>query len=154
MKTVIVAKTLIFNEAGKLLRIRRSKDDNHRPGGTDIPGGKVDDGEAIMAGAVREIREEVGLSIDPESMHLSFCYSQIAYNADVDGDVNIVWLGFITQLPQGQEVTLSHEHQAAEWLTIDEALEGNDSTSLAKFIGHIKPNGIGHELWATNKDDK
>lgn len=152
MKTIIVAKTIIFNDDGKLLRLRRSSDDNHRPGGTDIPGGKIDDGEAIVEGAIREIREEVGLSIDPAAMHLSFCYSQIAYNADVGGDVNVVWLGFITELPQGQEVTLSHEHQAYEWLTIDDALTGNDSTSLTKFVTHIKANGVAKELWAGKKE--
>jgi 8-oxo-dGTP pyrophosphatase MutT (NUDIX family) len=147
MNTLIVAKTIIFNEDGKLLRMRRSKDDDHRPGGTDIPGGKVDDGEEIVEGAVREIQEEVGLTIDPAAMHLSFCYSQIAYNTDAKGDVNVVWLGFITTLPQDQEVRLSHEHQAFEWLSVDNALEGNDSTSLKKFIGHLKEHGVAQGLW-------
>lgn len=151
MKTIIVAKTIIFNEDGRLLRLRRSRDDNRRPGGTDLPGGKVDDGEAIVAGAVREIREESGLSLDPNTLRLSFSYCQIAYNADVDDQVNVVWLGFIAKLPHGQEVALSHEHQGYDWLDIDAALDGNDSTSLTKFIGHIKENGVAQDLWAAKK---
>lgn len=147
MKTIIVAKTIIFNEDGKLLRLRRSSDDNHRPGGTDLPGGKVDDGEAIVVGAIREVCEEVGISIEAAAMQLSFSYCQIAYNADFKTDVNVVWLGFIAKLPEGQTAQLSHEHQGYEWLPIDEALHGNDSSSLEKFIEHIKSNGVARELW-------
>src|SRR6202012_26928 len=98
----------------KLLRLRRSKNDDHRPGGTDLPGGKIDDGEAIVAGALREISEEVGLSIDPDAMHLSFAYSQIAYNTDAKGTVNVVWLGFLSKLPKDQHIVLSHEHEGHE----------------------------------------
>ena len=149
MKTIIVAKTIIFSEDGKLLRLRRDKRDDHRPGGTDLPGGKIDEGEAIVAGAVREISEEVGLSIDPDAMQLSFSYCQIAYNTDAKGDVNVVWLGFITKLPQSADhtITLSHEHEAYEWLPMDKALDDNNSTSLEKFIGHIKANNVAQELW-------
>lgn len=147
MKTIIVAKTIIFNEDGQLLRMRRSKDDNHRPGGTDLPGGKIDDGEAIIDGALREVHEETGVVLDASKMQLSFSYCQIAYNADFDADVNVVWLGFVTALPAGQTVSLSNEHQGFEWLPVHDVLEGNDSTSLRKFVEHLQENGIAKELW-------
>ena len=148
MRTIVVAKTIIFNEDGKLLRMRRSEDDNHRPGGTDLPGGRIDDGEVIEAGAMREVYEETGIALEADAMQACFSYCDIAYNADFDEDMNVVWLGFITTLPHGQEVKLSHEHQGFEWLHIDAALKDNDSTSLAKFLSHIKEYGIAQELWA------
>lgn len=147
MKTLIVAKTIIFNEECKLLRLRRSDDDDHRPGGTDLPGGRLDDGEGIIEGATREVLEEIGVSLDPGAMHLSFSYCQVAYNTDAKGDVNVVWLGFITKLAKVPALTLSHEHKSYEWLTIDDALMGNDSSSLAKFIGHVRENRVAEELW-------
>ena len=57
MQTHIVAKTIVFNPAGKLLFLRRSHDDVHRPGGFDFPGGQIDDAEAITTGAAREVAE-------------------------------------------------------------------------------------------------
>lgn len=147
MLSIIVAKTLIFNSDGKLLKIRRSEHDDHRPGGVDIPGGKIDDGEKINKGAIREIFEEVGITIDPISLRLAYSYTQIAYNTDVKSDVNVVWLGFMTQLPKGQKVKLSHEHQEYSWQTIEEALTENDSTSMTRFLEHIKSYAVAQELW-------
>ncbi len=147
MKTLIFAKTIIFNEDGKLLRLRRSKVDDYRPGGTDLPGGKIEEGEGIIEGAVREVLEEIGISIDPDAMHLSFSYCHVAYNTDAKADVNVVWLGLITQILNTPALTLSHEHESYEWLTVDEALSNNDSTSLEKFIGYVRSNGVAEELW-------
>ena len=48
MQTHIVAKTLVFNERGELLLIRRSTTDSHRPGEPDLPGGQVEAGEEIL----------------------------------------------------------------------------------------------------------
>lgn len=151
MKTLIVAKTIIFNQDGKLLRLRRSKDDDHRPGGADLPGGKIDEGEGIIDGAVREVLEEIGISLDPDAMHLSFSYCHVAYNTDAKADVNVVWLGFMTKLSNTPELTLSHEHESYDWLNIDESLVDNDSTSLEKFIVHIRDNGVAKELWSVDE---
>jgi 8-oxo-dGTP pyrophosphatase MutT (NUDIX family) len=148
MQTHIVAKTLIFNDEGKLLRIRRSLDDAHRPGGADIPGGKVDDGEALVEGAVREIFEEVGIKVGPKSMQLVFSITKVGFNTEVHDDTNFVWLGFVTKLPKGQDVVLSFEHEEHDWYSIDEALKDNDSSTMTTFLNHLKTHNIAKDYWS------
>ena len=35
-----------------------------------LPGGRLEDGETIVAGAIREAKEELGIDIDPADLHL------------------------------------------------------------------------------------
>lgn len=57
----VSAKLLIIQD-GKLLVTREAE------GWCGLPGGGVDHGEAIAAGLVREIEEELGCVIDPETI--------------------------------------------------------------------------------------
>lgn len=54
MKKIIAAGGLVLNENSELLMI-------YRRGKWDLPKGKVEEGETIAAGAVREVQEETGL---------------------------------------------------------------------------------------------
>ncbi|MFI5275214.1 MAG: NUDIX domain-containing protein [Candidatus Saccharimonadales bacterium] len=147
MQTHVVAKTAIFNDEGKVLILRRSADDPHRPGGSDFPGGKVDDGEEFVKGAIREIHEEAGLQLRPKDLELVYSYTKNGYNSEFKTDINFVWLGFVTKLPSGQSVALSFEHDSYEWLTLDKALESSDGTSLTNFFEHMRKYDIATELW-------
>lgn len=52
---------LIFNNEGKILAIlRRNKPD---AGNYNLVGGRMDDGETVAQAVIREIKEEVGLSV-------------------------------------------------------------------------------------------
>lgn len=147
MQTHVVAKTAIFNDEGKVLVLCRSVNDPHRPGGSDFPGGKVDDGEEFVTGAIREIHEEAGLQFKSEDLKLVYAYTKNGYNSEFKTDINFVWLGFVAKMPANQTVTLSFEHDSYEWQTIDEALNRADGTSLQKFFEHLKIYGIAAELW-------
>ena len=50
---------VIFNEAGELLLATRANEPHK--GKQDLPGGFVDIGETILEGALRELKEELGL---------------------------------------------------------------------------------------------
>ena len=147
MQTHIVAKTAVFNDDGKVLVMRRYANDPHRPGGADIPGGKIDEGEAIVDGALREMYEEAGLTVLPLGLQLVFATTKTGYNTEYNTDINFVWLGFVAKMPKGQRVKLSFEHDKYEWLTIDEVIAGSDAPTHVMFLKHLKAQNIAAELW-------
>ncbi len=57
--------TMIRGEDGRLLVLDRVKDDW---GGLTFPGGKVEPGEGLIRSAVREMKEETGLTIEPQDL--------------------------------------------------------------------------------------
>jgi 8-oxo-dGTP diphosphatase len=137
MQTHTVAKTIIFNGAGKLLALRRSEDDTHRPGGFDFPGGQVNDGETIVAGAIREAAEESGLQLKAEGLQLVFATTKVGYHVEQEANINIVWIGFVTTITGDQTVRLSHEHQRFDWYTLEEALAECDGPTQKQFLSHV-----------------
>ena len=58
-----VAAGLILDEAGQLLACRRPEG-KHLGGKWEFPGGKVEDGESPAAALVRELEEELGVTVD------------------------------------------------------------------------------------------
>ena len=151
MQTHVVAKTAVFNDEGKLLVMRRYADDPHRPGGADIPGGKIDEGEAIVDGALREMYEESGLTVIPAGLELVYATTKTGYNTEFKTDINFVWLGFVAKFPKGQKVHLSFEHDKFDWLTIDEAIAGSNAPSHVSLLKHLKAQNIAPELWQLKK---
>lgn len=144
MQTHIVAKTLIFNDEGQVLLVVRGAHELYRPGGYDLPGGRVEDeaGEASLEGAIREAREETGLLLNPAAMQLVFATTKAGYNNDAQRPINIVWLGYVTHLPGKLEVHLSSEHQSFTWLNIDKALEICDGATAHALLEHVKTHNL------------
>lgn len=58
-----VAAGLILDEAGRLLACRRPEG-KHLGGKWEFPGGKVEDGESPAAALVRELEEELGVTVE------------------------------------------------------------------------------------------
>ena len=58
----IAVKSMIVNN-GKLLIVKRANNDRYMPGIWEIPGGKLDIGENLLDGLIRETKEETGLEI-------------------------------------------------------------------------------------------
>jgi 8-oxo-dGTP diphosphatase len=58
-----VAAGLILDEAGSLLACRRPEG-KHLGGKWEFPGGKVEDGESPAAALVRELEEELGVTVE------------------------------------------------------------------------------------------
>ncbi len=142
MQTRIIAKTIVFDDAGNLLVLWRAADDGHRPGGFDFPGGNIDEGEDIPAGAARELLEEAGLRLNESDLQLVFALTKTGHHTEVKAEVNMVWLGFIAKLPRGQAAQLSHEHQRFEWLSIEDALKVCDAATQRAFLEHVQANSL------------
>nr|WP_116027003.1 NUDIX domain-containing protein [Thermomonospora umbrina] len=50
-----------------------------------VPGGCLDEGESLPAGAAREAREELGITIDPADL----TFAHLCHHADADGQARI-----------------------------------------------------------------
>jgi 8-oxo-dGTP diphosphatase len=113
---------------GRCLIIRRSGASKHNAGGWDLPGGKVDAGEAPDAALVREVAEETGLTID---------IVRVAGAAESEApDRKIAYLIFEASA-SGREVRLSSEHDGFEWVPPSRLTAYNLSSQFGSFISEF-----------------
>ncbi len=116
MHTKIVAKAVIFDDQNRVLLLKRSKTDERRPGEQDYPGGGVELGEDVTAAVSREIFEEAGLQIEPNTLRLFYTATE-QYRSE-----NIVRLLFWAQVHNPQ-VKLSFEHDDFHWVAAEKAYD-------------------------------
>jgi 8-oxo-dGTP diphosphatase len=108
-----VAAVVVFVfRGGRLLAMRRSRDNDAAPGAWEALSGRVNPGEQPFDAAVREAQEESGLSVRVEPRPV------LSYAAKRNRDEMIV-VAYRGQAPSG-EVVLSEEHDAFAWMTLDE----------------------------------
>jgi ADP-ribose pyrophosphatase YjhB (NUDIX family) len=109
---------VVVNDAGEILMIRRTDNDNWA-----VPGGAIDLGESVAQAAVRETREESG--IECEITGLVGIYSDpkhvILYtsNGEVRQEFSIV----LTARPLRGQPTLSSESSEVRWVPASEVCE-------------------------------
>lgn len=97
---------LVFGPDDKVLALRRSSTDKWKPGHWNFPGGRRDDRDrTAQEGAARELREEAGISVDPQSLKWAFSYRY-------PGLINVFWV----KLPYRPKVSHpDREHDAHVW---------------------------------------
>lgn len=113
----IVAKAVIQNQASDVLLLKRSTTDPRRPGEWDFPGGGIEDGEDMVVGVAREIREEAGLTIATNELRLVYTATEF-YEPKAESVCRLLFVGKIST----GEVQLSFEHDEYKWVDIDTAL--------------------------------
>ena len=110
---------------GRYLVIRRSADSSHFAGRWEIPGGKPDPGETAAQTVKREVEEETGLQI--RVVGLAGC-TEFALPA-----FRVVMLVFRC-IAAGEDVTLSDEHGAAEWVCEEDILQKDLTDHSRRFL--------------------
>lgn len=126
---------VVTNDAGDVLLIRRSDNDNWA-----VPGGAVDLGESVPQAAVRETREEsgveceitglVGIYTDPKHVIL---YTS---NSEVRQEFSIV----LTARAVGGELATSSESSEVRWVPRAEVAGYPMDRSMRLRIGHYLQN--------------
>ena len=121
---------VVVNDAGDILLIRRSDNDNWA-----LPGGAVDLGESVVQAAIRETKEETG--IDCEVTGLVGIYSDpkhiILYtsNGEARQEFSIV----LTAHPTGGHRTPSDESTEVRWVAPSEIQQHDMDSSMRLRIG-------------------
>ncbi len=107
---LFVVSVTLRNAAGDLLIVRKA--------GTSVfmlPGGKVEPGESHRDAAIREVAEEVGITLDPASVTLLGTWS-----ADAANEPGLVITSDVFSAPHQGEPTASGEIEEIRWLALGE----------------------------------
>ena len=106
---------VVVNDAGEILMIRRTDNDNWA-----VPGGAIDLGESVAQAAVRETREESG--IECEITGLVGIYSDpkhvLLYTSN--GEVRQEFSILLTARPLSGQPTPSSESSEVRWVPVSE----------------------------------
>jgi len=101
------AKVVVRDEKGRCLLLKRSMSSKGNPGKWDLPGGKVDVGENLEQGLLREVAEETGLTVSLQSV-LGAAESESPTK-------RVAYLIFEGSVESGR-VHLSDEHDDFTWV--------------------------------------
>jgi len=104
------ADAAVFDEEGRILLVERA--DDHRWG---LPAGWVEPNEAPAHTVVREMREEVGLDVEPVQI-VDVMFRPAGFENGPHAVVSVIYLCEV----RGGDLTLSHEVLAARYWHIDE----------------------------------
>ncbi|WJH35497.1 NUDIX domain-containing protein [Paenibacillus sp. CC-CFT747] len=104
-RNLLVATVVVRNAEGKLLLIRGPRR------GWECPGGRVEEGESIQAGAVREVKEETG--IDVELTRFCGVYHNVTQT---------ITIFLFRGRPTGGRLTTSEESLEVGYYPVDEGL--------------------------------
>lgn len=108
MQFYLAVKGIIRNTEGKILVLRRSDEDDHKPGVWETPGGGIDHEQAPQEALTREILEETGLSVRVKEPFNVFTFRK-------DTGEFKVGITFLCDWVSG-DVELSHEHSEYRWI--------------------------------------
>lgn len=107
----IAVRGLVYNDAGQILLLRRSRPARGEMGYWELPGGGLDHGESPQQALSREVMEETRLQVVIGKPLVVWDYNR-------GENVQIIGMTFACHRPQG-EVVLSNEHDAYQWVSVD-----------------------------------
>lgn len=110
-----VAKLLIIDADDKYLMMYRS-DHPELGADPDLPGGTLEEGESLVEGMRREVREETGLTVDKHVVDK-------VYNGSEYSAHGTQYTLFTVKFKQRPEIVISWEHSAYEWIERDDFLK-------------------------------
>lgn len=127
LRSYIAVKALIKNKDKFLILKTLDSDQNNNLSGWETPGGRLEDGEEIVSGLKREIREETGIDIN-----ILFPFN--TYSANVGQKDNIIGINYLAEYIGGEIKIDPNEHSQYQWADISVIRKLKDSIGLQKEI--------------------
>lgn len=116
---IAVSVNILLKKEGKYLLIRRANT-GWADGYYTIPAGHLDGGEPLTAAAVREVKEEVGVDIDPKDLRLV----HVMHRSDRDDDQERLDFYFSIEQWVGEPYLAEPEKSDdLKWYTVSELPE-------------------------------
>lgn len=131
----IVAVAYIIEKDGSVLMLRRSPHKDHAPGEWETGSGRVEAGETPEDAIHREVREETALQIEIVAPVDTFHFYRGATREEAIGIT--FWCRYV-----GGEFVMCEEHDRAEWMDFDKAIDllGNNGAApaVAKIAASVR----------------
>lgn len=132
----LVVHVWIHNQEGKFLISQRSASRPHDPLKWECVGGSVLAGEDSLAGAIRETKEEVGITLDPNAGDIIYTNTRGIVNGEPYNDHLDVWL-----FEYNGEVDLAHattdEVAQVRWMTVPEIKALYEAGEMPLGLGYL-----------------
>lgn len=126
MKTLHIATACFVNTAQELLVVRKQD-----ASAWMLPGGKLDGQESPAQALLREVREELKLTLQEEALtHLGSFAAFAANEANTAVRANV----YLAKLPENQPPTISAEIAEMRWLPLHEPLPESMTPLLRQHI--------------------
>ncbi|MEV4063677.1 NUDIX hydrolase [Nonomuraea dietziae] len=122
---------IVTNDAGELLMIRRSDNDNWA-----VPGGAIDLGESIPAAAVRETLEETGIVCEITGLVGTYSDPRHVILYTSNGEARQEFSLVLTARAVSGEPTPSDESREVRWVPRDEVASLTMDRSMRMRIEH------------------
>jgi 8-oxo-dGTP pyrophosphatase MutT (NUDIX family) len=134
------AQKAFIERSGQLLLVRKSAADPERPNLWEVPGGRMEFGEELDAHLRREVREEVGIEIEPQAPFAMWQWTMRG-RGPLDGKSVQVVAVARRCTPVTADVTDGNRVEddflaEAEWVPIDEILSRSLIPSLIPAMEH------------------
>jgi 8-oxo-dGTP diphosphatase len=131
--TVVPAAYVVLKQGNKVLLIRRANT-GYMDGWYSLPSGHIAGGEPAHMAAIREVKEEVGVTIDPSDL----AFVHVAHRLAETKDHERVDFGFATTRWVGEPRNMEPEKcDDMQWRAIDDLPE-NTIPLVVQMLANLK----------------
>jgi ADP-ribose pyrophosphatase YjhB (NUDIX family) len=135
--TMLVAAVIVHDKAtNHVVLLQRSDQAKFAKGMWDLPVGKCEPGEPITETAVRELREETGLMVKPDSLRVA----HIIHSAwDVEAPSGFLTVVFVAHAWSGELKNREpRKHAQVRWVDTDSIPEAFVDTTSSALHGYLR----------------